>query len=141
MTNSPTKPLAVYFHPLYRLFAPAKSGDGIDLLNKPYRRHTTRQRLFLCRTFSCTHTMVGWARASQGAPVSDKAGKVNLVQSTTHVIDLSGGGFKHYLSEAAPWLLPQPKHTLQKIPYSLCHLVKTTISPNWLNTANAWSKP
>lgn len=61
---------------------PAKSGNGISLLIKAYRRHMTRQRLFLCRAFGYT-SMVGWAGASQDAPVSDKAGKANPVQSAT----------------------------------------------------------
>ncbi|EER9417460.1 TPA: ash family protein [Escherichia coli] len=48
----------------------------MSLLKKSYRRHMTRQRLFLC----CSHgyiSMVGRAGASQDAPVSDKAGKAN----------------------------------------------------------------
>ncbi|MFP5596737.1 ash family protein [Kluyvera sp. 142486] len=45
----------------------------------------------MCRALSYT-SMVGWARAPQGAPVSSMAGKVNLVQSATSEIDLSSGG-------------------------------------------------
>ncbi|GKX57778.1 hypothetical protein SOASR031_00930 [Leminorella grimontii] len=43
--------------------------------------------------------------------MSDKAGKVNLVQSTTLEIDRFDGGSTLHLSEAALWLLPQPKLT------------------------------
>ncbi|HED5889316.1 TPA: ash family protein [Salmonella enterica] len=61
---------------MYRYVAPAKSGVGIGLLKKSYRRHMTRQRLFLCCTHGCT-SMVGRTVASKDAPVSDKAGKTN----------------------------------------------------------------
>ncbi|MCU1795994.1 hypothetical protein CUU45_01640 [Pectobacterium polaris] len=37
---------------------------------------------FLCRLSGCI-SMVGWAGAPQGAPVANKAGKTNSVQSTT----------------------------------------------------------
>ncbi|MCA6984875.1 ash family protein [Pectobacterium brasiliense] len=56
-----------------------------------HRRHRTRPRLFLCRTHGYI-SMVGWAGAPQGAPVSDEAGKTNSVQSTTRKIGLFGGG-------------------------------------------------
>jgi len=45
---------------------------------------------FLCRAFGYI-SMVGWAGASQDAPVSDEAGKTNSVQFTTRKIGLFGG--------------------------------------------------
>ncbi|WP_347253908.1 ash family protein [Leminorella grimontii] len=36
--------------------------------------------------------MVGWAGAPKGAPVSDKAGNANSVQSTTREVSISSGG-------------------------------------------------
>ncbi len=68
-----------------------------------YWRHMTRPRLFLCRasgsgsdTLSLPHSMVGWAGAPQGAPVSSMAGKTNSVQSITRKIGLFGGGLKSH---------------------------------------------
>ncbi|MDV1655503.1 host cell division inhibitor Icd-like protein [Citrobacter freundii] len=45
--------------------------------------------------------MVGWVGASSEAPVSDNAGYANPAQFTTSEIGVSGGGYKHQLSEAA----------------------------------------
>ncbi|ENV4276776.1 ash family protein [Salmonella enterica] len=70
----------------------------------------TRLRLFLCCAFGYI-SMVGWARAPQGAPVSSMAGKVNLVQSTTREIDLSGGGIKTTYWRLPLWLRSPPRHT------------------------------
>ncbi|MBD3698645.1 ash family protein [Enterobacter hormaechei] len=61
------------YSPQYLPVAPAKSGVGIDLPGISYRRHG-----LLCRTHGYT-SMVGRAGASQDAPVSCNAGKVNLV--------------------------------------------------------------
>lgn len=61
------------------LQAPANSGAGIDLLNIFCWRHIDAPASFLCRTHGYT-SMVGWAGAPQGAPVANKAGKVNSVQ-------------------------------------------------------------
>ncbi|WP_420340979.1 ash family protein [Trabulsiella odontotermitis] len=52
----------------------------------------TRQRLFLCRAHGYI-SMVGWAGAPQGAPVSCNAGSSNPVQSITNEIGTSGGGY------------------------------------------------
>ncbi|EIL8817670.1 ash family protein [Salmonella enterica] len=56
----------------------------------------TRLRLFLCRMHGYI-SMVGWAGAPQGAPVANKAGKVNSVQFHHHEIDLSGGGLSTFV--------------------------------------------
>ncbi|WP_212734705.1 ash family protein, partial [Citrobacter sp. wls619] len=92
------------------MLASAKSGAGIDLLK--YHILATHDALasFLCCTFGYI-SMVGWTRASQGAPVSSMAGKVNLVQSTTREIDLSGGGLKITYWRPPSWLRSPPKHT------------------------------
>ncbi|EGO6390754.1 hypothetical protein IUZ16_000548 [Salmonella enterica] len=42
-------------------------------------RHIDAPASFLCRAHGYT-SMVGWAGAPQGAPVANKAGKVNSVQ-------------------------------------------------------------
>ncbi|RNM19126.1 hypothetical protein EFS38_19085 [Dickeya undicola] len=63
------KYLAVNSSPRYLSCAPAKSGAGIGTpMNLTGDK--TPLRLFLCRAFSYTHIMVGWAGAPQGAPVS-----------------------------------------------------------------------
>lgn len=78
----------------------------------------TRLRLFLCCAFGYI-SMVGWTRAPQGAPVSSMAGKVNLVQSTTRGIDLSGGGFKNHILEAATMAtIPTQTHPLLAVPFN-----------------------
>lgn len=78
----------------------------------------TRLRLFLCCAFGYI-SMVGWTRAPQGAPVSSMAGKVNLVQSITRGIDLSGGGFKNHILEAAPMAtIPTQTHPLLSVPFN-----------------------
>jgi hypothetical protein len=55
--------------------------------------------------------MVGWAEASQGAPVSNEAGKPNSAQPTTRKIGLFGGGKINLSFEAALWLRSPPKLT------------------------------
>ncbi|MBH0368969.1 ash family protein [Salmonella enterica] len=52
--------------------------------------------------------MVDQAGASQDAPVSMRPVRSTLSGSTTHEIDLSGGGDKYHSSEVALWLLPSP---------------------------------
>ena len=71
--------LAVNRQSRYLLLVPANSGAGIDLRIYFVGDILTRLRLFLCRTHGYT-SMVGWAGALQGAPVANKAGKVNSVQ-------------------------------------------------------------
>lgn len=79
----------------------------------------TLRRLFLCRSHGYI-SMVGWARAPQGAPVSSMAGKVNLAQSTTREIDLSGGGFRHHILEVAIMATtPTQTHSPESSPFTL----------------------
>ncbi|WP_193764583.1 ash family protein [Hafnia alvei] len=73
----------------------------------------------MCRSHGYI-SMVGWARAPQGAPVSSMAGKVNLAQSTTREIDLSGGGFRHHILEAAIMATtPTQTHSSENSPFTL----------------------
>ncbi|WP_155276608.1 ash family protein [Pectobacterium brasiliense] len=90
------KSLAVNSSPRYLLPAPAKSGAGIGLLIYFVGDILTRLRLFLC-CVSGYISMVGWAGAPQGAPVANKAGKTNSVQSTTRKIGLFGGGLSTFV--------------------------------------------
>ncbi|WP_232353044.1 ash family protein [Hafnia alvei] len=83
---------------------------------------------FLCRAFGYI-SMVGWAGASQGAPVSCNTGKVNPVQSTTHEIDLSSGGFITRYRRLPLWLRSLPKHIRPKAPHSHFRLMPKPISP------------
>ncbi|EBP3213071.1 ash family protein [Salmonella enterica subsp. enterica serovar Portland] len=63
--------------------------------------------------------MVGWAGAPQGAPVANKAGKTNSVQSTTHKIGLLGGGVINFLLETAPMATtPTQIHPLLTVPFN-----------------------
>ncbi|EJS6674101.1 ash family protein [Salmonella enterica] len=87
--------LAASYRTLYRIAAPAKSGVGFSILNIH-----TGGACFLCRAFSYI-SMVGWAVASQDAPVSSMAGNANSAQSATHEISISGGGLN-----TTYWRLP-----------------------------------
>ncbi|WP_434496954.1 ash family protein [Pectobacterium aroidearum] len=49
----------------------------------PYWRHIDAPSVFFLCRLSSYISMVGWAGAPQGAPVANKAGKTNSVQSTT----------------------------------------------------------
>ncbi|WP_335337918.1 hypothetical protein [[Enterobacter] lignolyticus] len=49
------------------------------------------------RDFLLSYPMVGWAGAPQGAPVANKAGKTNSVQSATNKIGLLGGGYSTFV--------------------------------------------
>ncbi|HHL9593832.1 TPA: ash family protein [Citrobacter braakii] len=94
------------------------------------------QASFLCRAFSYI-SMVGWAGASQDAPVSCNTGKVNLVQSTTHEIDLSGGGFITRYRRMPLWLRSPLRHTRHLLFLS----VPLRISPYSPVTAKPLPKP
>ncbi|WP_423804483.1 ash family protein [Obesumbacterium proteus] len=91
----------------------AKSGAGIDLLKLLQATHDARAS-FLCRAFSYI-SMVGWAGASQDAPVSCNTGKVNPVQSTTHGIDLSSGGFITRYRRLPNGYYPNPSTFVRKL--------------------------
>ncbi|HKS34472.1 MAG TPA: ash family protein [Enterobacteriaceae bacterium] len=77
--------------------------------------------------------MVGWTGAPQGAPVPDKAGSSNPVQSTTREIGTSGGGLKTTYRRLPPWLLSSPGHT-RCLPFPLA---PPRTSPSWPIIANA----
>ncbi|EIK5992399.1 ash family protein [Salmonella enterica] len=98
----------------------------MDLLKILHRRHKGASALFLCRAF-CYISMVGRTGALQSAPVSMRPVRSTLSGSTTHEIDLSGGGDKHCSSEVALWLRPSPRLT-RYFPFPL---TPTLISPYW----------
>ncbi|HBC0624440.1 TPA: ash family protein [Serratia marcescens] len=81
--------------------ASAKSDAGIGLLKYSHSAHDTRLACFLFVRSSYI-SMVGWAGASQDAPVPCDAGKTNSVQFTTSQIGLCGGEFKTQSQETSP---------------------------------------
>ncbi|HDC2125768.1 TPA: ash family protein [Salmonella enterica] len=81
--------------------------------------------------------MVGWAGAPQGAPVANKAGKTNSVQSTTHKIGLLGGGVINFCWRRPLWLPPLPKFTR----YSPFPLMPLQTLPYWQIIAKTSPKP
>ncbi|WP_142467657.1 ash family protein [Klebsiella spallanzanii] len=107
----------------------------MDLLKILHRRHKGASALFLCRAF-CYTSMVGRAGALQSAPVSMRPVRSTPSGSTTHEIDLSGGGDKHCSSEVALWLQPSTRHTR----YSPFLLTPPQTSPYWQSTANSLPK-
>lgn len=97
----------------------------------------TRLRLFLCRVFSYTKIMVGWAGAPQGAPVANKAGKTNSVQSTTHRLVSKVVVYQLLLEAATMATTPPSRHTR----YLLFPSMPPRISPSLPATAKTSPKP
>ncbi|EAO2688099.1 hypothetical protein E2X65_23820 [Salmonella enterica] len=62
--------------------------------------------------------MVGSAGASKDAPVSMRPVMPTPSDSITQEIGISGGGNKHYSSEAALWLQSSTRHT-RYLPFPL----------------------
>ncbi|HCC5837092.1 TPA: ash family protein [Citrobacter farmeri] len=86
----------------------------MDLL----KHFTDDTRRFLCRSL-CYISMVGWAGASKDAPVSVRPVRSTLSGSTTHEIDLSGGGYKLVLTGGCLMATTLDQtHQLLTIPFS-----------------------
>ncbi|EHP5745844.1 ash family protein [Salmonella enterica subsp. enterica serovar Uzaramo] len=72
----------------------------------------------MCRAFGCT-SMVGRAGASQDAPVSVRPVRSTPLGSTTHEIDLSGGGNKLILTGGCPMATTLTQtHPLLAVPFN-----------------------
>ncbi len=84
----------------YDLYAPAKSGAGIGVLEMSKAIYDAPAS-FLSSAFAHIKVMVGWAGASSEAPVPFDAGYANPVQSTASEIGVSCGGNSSLSKEAA----------------------------------------
>ncbi|EMJ8567458.1 ash family protein [Escherichia coli] len=105
----PKNSLPCYSTGGYALKSPAKSGVGIGVLHL-HTATQTRRASFLLSQHNHTQIMVGCVGASHEAPVSVCAGYANPAQFTTSEIGVSGGEVISSHTEAATWLLPQPKN-------------------------------